>query len=61
MPRGMHSMAQTSLVSSSISISEELSQATLFEVLELMRQRLPEYVVNCLVAAGYDVIEVIIQ
>lgn len=29
------------------------------DVLELMKQRLPAYVVNCLLAAGYDVIEVI--
>ena len=34
-------------------------QSTSFDVLELMRQRLPVYVVNCLLAAGYDVIEVI--
>ena len=37
--------------------SEE--QSTSFDVLELMRQRLPVYVVNCLLAAGYDVMEVI--
>lgn len=34
-------------------------QSTSFDVLELMRQRLPVYAVNCLLAAGYDVIEVI--
>ena len=33
--------------------------ATSFDVIELMRQKLPAYAVNCLLAAGYDVIEVI--
>ena len=34
-------------------------QSTSFDVLELMRQRLPVYVVSCFLAAGYDVPEVI--
>ena len=38
---------------------QSTSFETSFDVLELMRQRLPVYVVNCLLAAGYDVIEVI--
>ena len=39
--------------------SNSSGQSTSSDALELMRQRLPVYVVNCFLAAGYDVPEVI--
>ena len=39
--------------------NNESSNEPTIDVLEMMKQKLPEYVVKCLISAGYDEIEVL--
>ena len=55
----MDALPQELMGSSAGDETSSVKSTTEFDVLLLMKQRLPEYVVNCFLAAGFDVPEVI--
>ena len=52
-------MASNTSTGNDADLSEDLNEDQESDVISLMKAALPEYVVNCFLAAGYDVAEVI--